>query len=108
MPFSNEDIEEVRQICQGAQEMAEGGFSYVFLPNLKLPCPPGCVDGLLCPQPHTSYTTRLFLSAIVPGKGVHWTTHTILSRTWHTPSWKDVASNQRPAEILAQHLRTYR
>jgi hypothetical protein len=108
MPIAAAALEELKQICPGAQEMAEGQRSYLFLPSLKLPCPPGALDGLLCPQEHTGYATRLFLSAIVPGRGQNWTSHVILSRTWYTPSWRDVGAGQRPAEILAQHMRAYR
>jgi hypothetical protein len=108
MPVADESMEELKQFSTGAQEMTEAGITYVYLPGLKLPCAPGIVDGLLCVQQHGGYTTRLFLSVPVHGKGQNWTTHVILSRTWHTCSWNNVPANQRPAEILAQHLRAFR
>src|SRR5207245_11021163 len=91
-----------------AQVVRDGAISSVYLPALKLPCPPGVVDGLLCLQQHGGYTTRLFLSAPVSGRGANWSTHSIVSRTWHTWSWNNVPANQRPAEVLAQHLRAFR
>ena len=108
MVIPEEAMQELRQICPGAQEMLEAGITYIFLPGLKHPLGHGTLDGLLCLQQHSGYTTRLFLSAVIPGKGNNWSTHTILSRTWHTWSWNNVPANQRPAEILAQHLRALR
>lgn len=103
-----EAMEELRAICPGAVEMSEGNIAFVFLPKLKLPCAPGEVDALLSLQPHSGYTTRLFLSTQVAGKGNNWSTHTILSRTWYTWSWNNVPSGIRPAEILIGHLRAFR
>lgn len=108
MPIPEDALQELRRVCPGAQEMTEGGITYFFLPSLKHPCAQGTLDVLLCPQQHSGYTTRLFLSAAIPGKGSNWSAHTILSRTWHTWSWNNVPANQRPAEILAQHLRALR
>lgn len=108
MPILEDAMRELKQICPGAQVMAEGGITYIFLPGLKHPCAPGILDGLLCPQQHGGYTTRLFLSAAVPGKGNNWSAHAILSRTWYTWSWNNVTANQRPVEILAQHMRALR
>ena|SRR5260221_10340586 len=97
-------MNELRSVCPGAEEMSEGGITYIRLPSLKLPSAPGVVDALLCPQQHGGYATRLFLSAPVPGKGDNWTTHQIFGHTWHTWSWKDVPANIRPLEILLSHL----
>jgi hypothetical protein len=108
MPRPADEMDDLRRLCPGAQEMTEGGVEYIFLPGLKHPCAPGALDGLLCPQQHSGYATRLFLSAPIPQRRNNWTTHAILSRAWHTWSWKDVQANQRLAEILAQHLRALR
>jgi len=108
MPRPVDEIDDLIRLCPGAQEMSESGIEYVFLPGLRHPCGPGVLDALLCPQQHSGYLTRLFLSASVPGKGANWSTHTILSRIWHTWSWNHVPANQRLAEILAQHLRALR
>jgi hypothetical protein len=101
-------MRELQTIVSGAQEMTEGGITYIHLPQLKLPCAPGAVEALLCIQQHGGYTTRLFLSQPVPGKGNNWSTHQILGRPWHTWSWNNVPANLRPAEILTGHLGAFR
>ncbi len=95
---------ELKEICPGAQEMPEGGIRYVYLPSLRLPCSPRVLDGLLCLDTHSGYTTRLFLSVQVPSKGANWTCHHILGRAWHTWSWNNVPGSLRPVEILLNHL----
>jgi hypothetical protein len=104
--ISAEEIGELRLVCPAAQEMSEGNIAFVYLPGLKVGA--NVVDGLLCLSPHSGYPTRLFLSVPIAGKGANWTTHTILSRTWHSWSWNYVLAGQRPAEILVQHLRALR
>ena len=103
-----EELQELRLLCPGAREIPEGGVTYIFLPGIKHPAGQGTLDALLCPEQHGGYSTRLFLSEPISGRGNNWSTHTILSRTWHTWSWNQVAINQRLAEILAQHLRALR
>jgi hypothetical protein len=66
------------------------------------------VEALLCIQQHGGYTTRLFLSQIVPDKGANWSTHQIFGRTWHTWSWNNVPANIRPAQILRCHLDAFK
>lgn len=100
-------MNELHTICPGAQEMTEGGIAYIHLPELKLPCPPGIVEALLCIQQHSGYMTRLFLSKPVPGKGANWAAHQIFGRTWHTWSWNNVPANLRPAEMLRGHLNAF-
>ena len=105
-----ETLPELKTICDGAQEMAEGGYSFVYLPGLKLRTGDQTitVDALLCLQVRDGYPTRLFLSQQVQGRGNNWTTHRILDRSWYTWSWNYVDSNQRPAQVLAEHLRALR
>lgn len=97
-------LDEIRSLCSAAEELAEAGIQYIYLPDLKLPCAPGLVDGLLALQQHGGYTTRLFLSVPVVGKGANWTVHQILGRTWHSWSWNNVPATLRPIEILVNHL----
>lgn len=108
MARSSDELKELQFICPGAREMCEGGADYVFLPALKIPGSAKALDALLCPHQHGGYTTRLFLSEVIPGKGQNWSCHTILSRVWHSWSWNNVPASQRAAEILAQHLRAIR
>ena len=104
-----EKLEGIRVICPGATVMSEGTDGYIYLPGLKLPNG-RAVDALLRPQPKEgdSYTTRLFLSESVPGKGANWTAHHILDRDWHTWSWNGVQGTGEYAEILINHLRALR
>jgi hypothetical protein len=101
-------MNELRAVVSGAQEMIEAGITYIHLPELKLPCALGTTEALLCVQQHGGYTTRLFLSKPVSGKGANWSTHQILGRTWHTWSWNNVPANIRPAQILRGHLEAFR
>ena len=105
---SEDAMSELHAVCAGAQEMTEAAFSYIYLPKLKLPGTLGVVDALLCLQQHSGYSTRLFLSSQVHGKGSNWSSHQILGKTWYTWSWKDVSADVRPVQILLGHLKALR
>lgn len=104
-----EHLKEVQFICEGAQEVSEGGQAGLHLPVLKLP--DGCSskedEALLWLSQHSGYSTRLFL-AHPAGRGNNWSAHCVLGRTWHTWSWNHVPNTLRPIEILAEHLRGLR
>lgn len=108
MHRSHDEMEDILRLCPHAREMQEGGVCYILLPALKHPLGQGEIDALLCPQQHSGYATRLFLSAPISGRGNNWSVHNILGCAWHTWSWNHVSPNQRLAEILAQHLRALR
>jgi hypothetical protein len=107
---SQELMAELESICEGAKEMPEGGYTFIYLPGLKVRTAEESVrlDALLCLQTRDGYPTRLFLSQQIPNRGNNWTTHRILDRTWHTWSWNNVSANLRPAQVLAEHLRALR
>ena len=109
MTTSPEELAEVRQTCPDATQKSEGGQDFIDLPGLRIPVGSDIVirDALLSLQGHSGYTSRLFLSQPIPGRGRNWTPHTVLGRTWHTPSWNNVLPG-RPVEMLLQHLRAYR
>jgi hypothetical protein len=102
-----EHLRELAELCGGAQEMPEGGRTYIYLNfvqvagGIQLPA-------LLCIQEHSGYSTRLFLPQAVPGRGANWSTHFILGRNWYSWSWQGVPASLRPAEMLAAHLRPLR
>ena len=83
------EIEQLRDICPGAQAMTEGGLAFAFLPKLKFISRGATVelDALLAPQGHSGYETRLFLEQQLP-VGAAWYTQQILGRTWHAISWR--------------------
>lgn len=103
-------LENLTPLCQGTEAMAEGGITYVYLPGLRINQNDGTVivrDALLCPMGRDGYTTRLFLSESIPGKGQNWTQHRILNRTWHTCSVQGIPPG-RLVEVLAEHLVMFR
>lgn len=106
---SPEALAELRQVCPGATLKTEAGLGFVDLPGLKIAVGNEIAvrNALLTLQAHSNYASRLFLSQPIPGRGSNWTTHTVLGRSWYTPSWKDVAPG-RPIEMLLQHLKVYR
>jgi hypothetical protein len=105
-----EQIQELKALCPEARVIAEAGITYLLLPSLKLPpgATPAVVDGLLCPQQHTGYSTRLFISKPVVGKGTNWTTARLVERMWHTPSWQGIGADLRLVEMVLGHLEVYR
>jgi hypothetical protein len=103
-------LQELQVLCPGASVMEEAGREYIFLPSLKLPSgrQPAATDGLLCLSERDGYPTRLFLGARYAECGANWNEFRILDRTWHSWSWNHVAANQRPMQILAEHVRALR
>jgi hypothetical protein len=101
-----EQLAELQGVFPGASAKLEAGYNFVHIPKLTLPegCQPHEVKALLCPQARDGYTTRLFLSQPVAGKGSNWTQHHILGYTWHTRSWQNVGADQRLIQILLGHL----
>jgi hypothetical protein len=65
-------LQELQEVAGDVSVMVEGGVDFVFIPRLVLPegCIPRETPALLCIGQHGGYTTRLFLPAIIPGKGM--------------------------------------
>jgi hypothetical protein len=102
-------LDEMHQVCPGASLKTESGQRFIDLPGLKIRVGTEIVvrDALLTMHTHSGYSSRLFLSEpIAASRAVNWTVHTVLGRTWHTPSWNNVAP-ARPVEMLLQHLKAY-
>lgn len=104
------DLAPLLAICEQPTVMVEGGTSYVFLPSTKVVAAghEQVLDLLLCPGPHSGYTTRLFLSAPIPSRGANWTQWQIFGRTWHTWSWQNVPANLPLIQMVLEHLRILR
>lgn len=109
MTVSPEALAELQQLCPDAAVVSEAGQEFIDLPGLGIRVGKETHkrDALLTLQAHSGYTSRLFLSEPIPGRGANWRTHTVLGRTWHSPSWKDVPPG-RPVEMLLQHLKVHR
>ncbi|MDB5388769.1 MAG: hypothetical protein JWM11_4415 [Planctomycetaceae bacterium] len=104
--------DELLNFCEEVQEHTENNIPYVHLRRLTLPanCTPEVVDALLCLGLREGYPTRLFVSEQITSpssKAANWGAFSILGRSWQSWSWNNVPANQRPAEVLASHLRTF-
>jgi hypothetical protein len=97
-------------ISAAPAEMTEAGTRYIYLPGMKLIAAGAerVLDGLLCPSPHSGYTSRLFLSSPVPERGANWSQHQIVGRTWHTWSWQNVPAELPLIQMVLEHLRALR
>lgn len=103
MSLASDGLEDVRVLCSAVSVHEEGDLHYLLLPSLVLP-DGSCADGLLCLSGRDGYSTRLFLSRQVSGKGNNWSLHRILDKIWHTWSWNGVPADLPPIEILMSHL----
>jgi hypothetical protein len=108
--YSPESFAELRSHFPNATEHDEGGKRYIHLPSLTFESDgqQKTVTALLCPGEHSGYTTRLFLNRPFPNKVQNWTTHSILGKQWHTPSYNHVPASLPLMGILACHLRGLR
>ena len=107
-------MEELKALCAGVKDVAEGGTTYILLPQLALPvgCEPGRSDALLRPLPADGYNSRLFFAdKIKPasGAGLNWNSSgvVILQRSWHAYSWR-IPAGLTPIQMLAMHLKALR
>ena len=107
MTVAPESLQELEAVSKDAKTMEVGGCTYIHLPMLTLPSG-RVVEALLRLGGNDGYSSRLFLSEPVSGKGANWSVHHILDKTWHTWSWKDVPPDIRPIEVLASHLAALR
>lgn len=100
-------LDELRALSAGVRPLNEGGIRYFDLPKLTFLSvgQEVTMDALLCLDPHSGYSTRLFLERPIPERGNNWTAHVIFGRQWHTWSWNHVPATLRPMQILAEHLR---
>lgn len=105
-----------RQAFPKACLKKDGPVHFIYVPDLPVEVGEATytLDALLCPEQHTGYSTRLFLSAPVcerqsiKGQAANWTTHAILGRQWHSWSWQGVAPDQNLLSMLANHLAALR
>lgn len=105
--MSGEEAQELKAFCRGVREVLQGGEAFLYLEGLRLSSnsQPVEVDALLCLHARDGYMTRLYLSIRIADRGANWTTAYLLDRQWHTWSWQGVSANQRPAQVLAAHLK---
>jgi hypothetical protein len=112
MTFPDEQVEELKLLCQGVEQAGEGPRTFFYLPGLTLPggCKPSQSDALLCPTEMDGYPSRLFFAVQVQGPvSRNWNANgvRILEKNWHAFSWK-VSPNLRLAQMVAAHLKGLR
>lgn len=99
----------IQEMHPSASLHTEGGNPVVLLPNFKFRAGDKAVEMtlLLYPSLHSGYVTRLFFERKLEGVGEsrNWTEHTVISRKWWAPSWKDVVADQPWTSMLGAHLR---
>jgi hypothetical protein len=110
MSIEASQLADLQGICNEARIETDGQYTLVYLAGLRFRAGSEDVimDALLCPQEHSSYTTRLFLERTVPTRGGQWTVHPFLGKSWHACSWQNVPKDQSLLEILLQHLAAYK
>jgi hypothetical protein len=111
MNFSQDQIDELKQIAPSLQFAEEGGYPYFLIEKLKLPegCVPGQVDALLLPIPQDGYHSRLFFSQQVTGCPTrNWNKQIrVLDRNWYAISWQ-TTPGLKLSEQLMIHLKALR
>jgi hypothetical protein len=109
MPFPQDQVAELKQLCPDVQECEEGGCTYVLIRGLKLPvgCSPSVTDTLLCPTPRDGYKFRLYFAVRVESSvQLNWNANQvrILEMNWYAYSWT-VAPEPRLIQMVAAYLR---
>jgi hypothetical protein len=113
----DERLEAFRQVFPRACLKKDGPVKFIYIPELPVEVVEKTyvLDALLCPEHHSGYSTRLFLSeriserqSSIKGNAANWTTHGILGRQWHSWSWQNVAADQSLFSMLANHLAALR
>ncbi len=109
MPFSDDQVEELKRLFPGATPLTEGGVQFFQIPKLRLPerCTPQEVDALLCPTQRDGYPSRLFVAQQVQPCRAGWSTTRILERNWYAASWR-TREGQRLAQTVLSHLDAFR
>jgi hypothetical protein len=111
MDIPNDQIEELNRLFNKTYSYNEGGYIYLYIPDLQMPegCSPEKVDVLLCPMPRDGYNSRLFFAAKIKplkSESPNWNADgvRILEKNWYAFSWK-VPQNIRLSQMIAIHLR---
>jgi len=111
MPFSDDEVAELKHFFPDVQGAKEGGITYLLLQNAKLPqgCQPGSMDLLLCPNERDGYPSRLyFAQKLQQPASLNWNGNCrVLERNWCAFSWK-VEPGLRLAQMIQAHLRALR
>src|SRR5688572_30637035 len=92
MAFPDDQLAELKLMCQLVAACDEAGATYILLRGLRLPegCTPSTIDALLCPTEREGYPSRLFLSERVQGPFArNWNFDgQVCGGKWYAFSWK--------------------
>jgi hypothetical protein len=109
MESPEHQLEELKRYCTKLKAVPEGGVTYLYLEQLRLPagCTPAVCDGLLCPVARDGYPSRLFLSVQVSSPYTrYWNVSNarIAEKNWVAFSWKVELKDPTLARLLIAHL----
>lgn len=113
MSFPEDQIAELKKLCEAVSLCEEGGVTYLLLEKVSLPagCKPDRVDALLRPMKRDAdgYPSRLFLAEQVSSPfSRNWNFNgRICDRNWHAFSWM-VQPGSRLAQTVLSHLEGFR
>ena len=100
------ELPAIIDLCAGAQLLDERGGKVAYLPAFTFDAGGTAITQnlLFVPAALASYpSSRLFYEHPVSGRGKNWTTHHLIGRLWHAPSYKvDISCSWR--EQILQHL----
>lgn len=112
MVYPEDQILELKKICDAVSFAEEGGAGYFLLEGLNLPdeCSPSRADVLLYPESRDGYNSRLYYSEKIQSPifdKLNWnvTGIRILERNWFAYSWKINENNLRLVQLVVNHLR---
>ncbi len=110
--YPEEQLEALKKYCSKLSAFAEGGVTFLYLENLRLPqgCIPGVCDALLCPVNRDGYPSRLFFSAEAASlRSQKWNmadAH-IGGKNWWAFSWRHTLTNPTLVQLLVEHLTAF-
>ena len=109
MEFPKEQIEELKGYCSKVSALEEGGVTFLYLQELRLPpgCEPTICDALLCPVTRDGYPSRLYFSVQVnPPYIRNWNVSNarIGEKNWFAFSWRVNLAEPTLAQMLVAHL----
>lgn len=111
MDFQSDQIEELKKFYSDLKVAEEGGYTYIYIPNLDLPdgCTPTKVNALFCPMLRDGYQSRLFFAEKIScSHNRNWNGQArILDQTWYAISW-NINNNQRLIQLIRSHLDAFR
>ena len=107
MSSAAEEFAHLQAMHAAAVLLKEGGQHAALLPDFAFAAGGESfkMDLLLVPFSHSGYTTRLFFTRKIDGRGANWNQHRVVERNWWAPSWNYVPPTLSWTQMLLAHLR---